>query len=272
LKCFSLKTHWYTDCYNNRIVPLLRRMLNLEELTLFLSVIRNESTYIDGTQLYNDFLMYMPQLRKFNFSIHTNIRNNVIDIHLPSNNDILNSFIERGYQQVDSFADDELTDNMGYSHVYSLPYYFDNFLFMTSGFQGGMFNKVRWLVMYDIRPFDNELFKIISQDFPFLDSLSIINRVAQKNKQHSSTLITFPHLLELRLTMSHTDYAVQFLFDKNTSLPCLTYLNIEYRTLATVTEGFTNDAARRTCGQIKSLVIREIFVRPEKFFSYFTSL
>ncbi|CAF4165313.1 unnamed protein product, partial [Rotaria sordida] len=30
---------------------------------------------------------------------------------------------------------------------------------MTSGFQGGMFNKVRWLVMLDIRPFENELFQ-----------------------------------------------------------------------------------------------------------------
>jgi hypothetical protein len=34
-----------------------------------------------------------------------------------------------------------------------------------------------------------------------------------------------------------------------------------------ITEGFTNDGARRTCAQIKSLVILEPFVRPENFFS-----
>jgi hypothetical protein len=76
----QLMVLWYTSCYDNRIVPLLRRISNLEELTLFLSVIRNESTYIDGTQLCNDFLIHMSQLRKFNFSIHTDIFNN--DIHM----------------------------------------------------------------------------------------------------------------------------------------------------------------------------------------------
>ncbi|CAF4857114.1 unnamed protein product, partial [Rotaria sp. Silwood1] len=65
LKCLTLTSYWYTYFYNNRIVPLLHRMLNLEELTLFLSIIRNESTYIDGTQLYNDFLINIPRLNKF---------------------------------------------------------------------------------------------------------------------------------------------------------------------------------------------------------------
>ncbi|CAF2083348.1 unnamed protein product [Rotaria magnacalcarata] len=213
-KCFSLRSHWYTCCYDNLIVPLLRRMLILEELTIFLSVIRNESTSIDSTQLYNDFLMHMPQLSKFNFSIHANIFNNDIDIDFPSNNDILNSFIKREYQKVNLYADDQLTRNWGCCHVYSLPYHFNEFLFMTGRFQGGMFNKVRLLVMQDIRPFESELFKIISQDFPFLESLSIIKRVPQRNKQHSSTFITFPHLLTLNLTVAHTDYVVQFLFKK----------------------------------------------------------
>ncbi|CAF2521459.1 unnamed protein product [Rotaria sp. Silwood2] len=271
LKCFSLRSHWYTCFYDNRIVPLLPRMLNLEELTLFLSVITNESTYIDGTQLYNDFLIYMPQLSKFYFSMHTNIFNNDIDIDHPSNNDILKSFIKRGYQQVNSYADDQLTyKNWSCCHVYSLPYHFNDFLFMTSRFQGGMFNKVRCLVMDYARPFENELFKIISQDFPFLESLPVVNRASQKNKEHSSTFITFSHLLRLDLAVVHTDYAVKFLFGKNTSLPRLMHLDIKFETLVTVTEGFTNDAARRTYTQIESLVIWEPFVCPENFFSYFS--
>ncbi|CAF2114504.1 unnamed protein product [Rotaria magnacalcarata] len=272
LKYFSLSSSCYTYCYNNRIVPLLRRMSNIEELTLFLSILRNESTYIVGTQLYNDFLVYMPRLNKFTFSIHTQINNNDIDIDLPSANDILNSFTKIGYRQVDLYANDKLTNSTGYCHVYSLPYHFDNFMFMTNRFPGGIFNTVRLLVMLDVHPFENDLFKIISQNFPLLQRLSIDNREPQKTKQHSSTIITFPHLYKLDVRKAHIDYAVEFLFDKNISLPRLTYLFIEYDTLATITEGFTNDAARRTCAQIKTLLITEPIVRPENFLPYFSSL
>jgi hypothetical protein len=246
-------------------------MANLEELRLLLSVRRNKPIYIDGTQLYDDFLIYMPQLNNFHFSIHTTIFKNEIHINLPSNNDILTSFIKKGYKQVNSYADEEFTSNWSCCHVYSLPYDFNEFFFMTSRFQGGTFNKVRWLVIYDKRPFEHELFQIISQDFPVLKILLIINQVSQKNKQHSSTFITFPNLNDLDLSMAHRDYAIQF-FNKNTSLPCLRKLNIKYEILMTITEGFTNNAARRNCAQIKSLVIRESFVRPENFFSYFPSL
>jgi hypothetical protein len=77
---------------------------------------------------------------------------------------------------------------------------------MTNRFQGGMFNKVRWLVMDDTRPFENELFKIISQDFPFLKSLAVVNRASQKNKEHSSAFITFPHLRRLDLVCNRRFY------------------------------------------------------------------
>ena len=76
-------------------------MSNIEELILFILVQRNGWTYIVGTQLYNDFLVYMPQLKKFTFSIHTQIINNDTDIDLSSNKNILNSFIKIGYRQVD---------------------------------------------------------------------------------------------------------------------------------------------------------------------------
>ena len=247
-------------------------MSNIEELTLFLSVQRNESTYIVGTQLYNDFLVDMSRLKKFTFSIHTQIINKYIDIDLPSNKDILNSFVNIGYRHMDLYADDKLTNSTGYCNVYSLPYHFENFMFMTSRFQGGMFNTVRFLAMKDVRPFENDLFKIISQGFPSLQNLLIINQNSQKNKEHLSTFITFPHLYQLDLLMAHIDYAELFFFDKNISLPRLTDLDIEYDTLATITEGFTNDVARRTCAQIKTLRITEPIVRPEHFLSYFSSL
>lgn len=72
------------------------------------------------------------------------------------------------------------------------------------------YNKVRWLVMVDIHPFENEFFKMISQNFLFLKSLTIVNRESQKNKQDSSTCITFPSRFRLVLSVARTDYVAQF--------------------------------------------------------------
>jgi hypothetical protein len=137
----------------------------------------------------------MPRLKKIIFSIHSYIINYDIRIDLPSNNDIRNSFIERGYQQVDSFIDDKFTNNRANCHVYSLPYQSKNFLLMTGSFQGGQFDKVKSLLMCDGHPFEHELFKTISRDFPFLQILIITNVESQRTKQpSSSTFITFNHL------------------------------------------------------------------------------
>jgi hypothetical protein len=48
------------------------------------------------------------------------------------------------------------------SHVYSLPYQFEYFLHLNNSFQGGMFDKVQYLLMTDGRPFEHNLFKLIS--------------------------------------------------------------------------------------------------------------
>jgi hypothetical protein len=93
---------------------------------------------------------------------------------------------------------------------------------MRNSFQGGRFDK-----------------------FPFLQKLIIWNPELLKNEQHhSSTLITFNHLFELNVMYAHSDYVIQFVCERNTRLPCLTNLQIDYKTLATVTKNFTNDATR----------------------------
>jgi hypothetical protein len=248
-------------------------MLNLEELTLQIPVKRTESTYIDGNQLYDEVLNYIPRLNKFTFNIHTHIINRRIRIDLPSNDNIRSSFIKRGFQSIDTCADDRLMNNRGNCHIYSLPYLFRDFLFMSSCFQGGKFDKVRILSMIDRRPFERKLFQIVSQDFPFLQKLTVVNYEPPSSEQHhSSTLITFNHLFKLNLIHVHKDYVTQFLDDRNTRVPCLTDLLIEYETLATVTNYFTNDATRLNCAQIKSLIIYDLFVRPQNFDSYFPSL
>ncbi|CAF3822536.1 unnamed protein product [Rotaria sp. Silwood1] len=58
LKYFSLSSPKFTADYDNLIVPLLCQMINLEELKLYLLVERFDSTYFDGIQLYDQFLVY----------------------------------------------------------------------------------------------------------------------------------------------------------------------------------------------------------------------
>ena len=269
MKYFSLTSFNHTYDYDNLIVPLLRRMINLEELKLYLSVIRFDSTYIDGIQLYDQILIYMPQLNKFTFNIKTNVINKNVKIDLPSNEDIQRSFIGRGYQQVGSYVHTNINDMLnGKCHIYSLPYEFEYFFDLDNSFQGGMFHKVRQLTMNDIIPFEHKLFQLISQDFPFLEYLYISNNHPQKDKQHSSTLITFPYLTLLDLKYAHVDYAELFLLKKNTHLPRLLNLCIEYESLTMITNNFTNDATHFNFGKLKSLDVCQSFVRPENFHLY----
>ncbi|CAF2520460.1 unnamed protein product [Rotaria sp. Silwood2] len=272
LKYFSLTSTCLTDLYDDKIIPLLHRMLNLEELTLFLNVMRWNSTYIDGTHLYNDIFVHMPRLNKFNFSIYTMLMNDDIRIDLPSNEDIQRIFIENGNRHVGSFVDTLPQNGGGYCHIFSLPYQFNIFLNLNNSFQGGIFNKVRSLTMSDTDPFEHEFFEKVYQAFPFLRDLSLQNSKPQKNKQHSSTFITFAHLNELDIRDAHVDYAEQFLFDKNTRLPNLLSLNIEYKTLVIITNNFTNDSARLNCSRIKHLFKNELFARPKNFHEYFRLL
>ncbi|CAF3429032.1 unnamed protein product [Rotaria socialis] len=272
LKQFPLTSHRLTSFYDNQVVPLLCRMVNIEDLTLFLNVIRDDSTYIDGTHLYNDVLAFMPQLHKFTFSINTNVLNIDTNIVFLSNDDIQRSFIEKGNRHVGSYVHNRLARMGGQCHIFSLPYQFETYFLMCTDFQGGVFDTVRSMTMIDSYPFEHELFKRVSQHFPFLRSLTLVNSFTQKNKQHSSTFIIFPHLEELDITLACVDYAEQFLFEKNTRLPRFLELYIGYETLAMVTNNFTNDLARRNCSQIRRLVIEELYVRPKDFHLYFPLL
>ncbi|CAF4244667.1 unnamed protein product, partial [Rotaria sordida] len=121
LKCLSFTVNHITFEYDELLVPLFCRMINLEELKLYLLVGRFNSTYIDGIQLYNQFLIYMTQLKKFTFNIETDVYYTNVKIELPSNEDIQRSFIGRGYQKVASYVNTDLCSRHGECHIYSLP-------------------------------------------------------------------------------------------------------------------------------------------------------
>ncbi|CAM4895107.1 unnamed protein product [Rotaria socialis] len=247
LKHFSLMSYRHTLLYDSLIVPLLRRMVNLENLILYLSIIRNNKNYIDGNELYNDILIYMPQLNKFTFNIRTNVDKKNDGIVFSSNEDIQHSFRRKEYGLVGSYVETFTTSVEYKCYSNSMPYHF----------KSGMFDNVQSLIMTDIYPFENNFFDVISQSFPLLKELYIFNEKPQKNKQQSMTLIAFSHLIDLDLSSAHADYAERFLVDKHCYLPCLLNINIRYEPLALVTNNFTGDATRLTCSKLTSVCLEE---------------
>jgi predicted transcriptional regulator len=125
--------------------------------------------------------------------------------------------------------------------------------------------------MIDARPFEHNLFKVVSQCFPLLERLRVVNYKPQKHKEHSSILIIFPHLIILNLATANVDYAKQLLYDKNTHLPALLDLCIKYKTLSMITNNFTNDAICRNCAKVKKLHTDQVS-RPKNFHKYFPLL
>ena len=246
-------------------------MINLEELTLFFAALKRYSTYIDGIQLHDQILIYMPRLNKFTFSIYTGVVNRKRKIDLQLNENIQHSFIGKEYGQVGSYTHTRQENNVGMSHVYSLPYQFEYFVNLNNSFQGDIFDTVRFLTMIDGLPFEHNLFKLIAQCFPLLRALAVVNYQPQKNKQHSPVLITFSHLIFLDLVETHVDYAEQLLCDKNTHLPLLLDLYIDYKSLAIITNNFTNNAIHINCAKIKK-INTDPFLRPKNFHKYFPSL
>ena len=248
-------------------------MINIKELVLYLLVRRFDSTYVDGIQLYDQILIYLPELNKFTFSIQTYVVNNNIRNDLPSNEDIQRSFVGRRYGQVGSYARIRSTEDVARCHIYSIPYDFEYFLELKNFFPGGIFHKVRFLLMSDRHPFQHKLFQVISQDFPFLENLCICNDRPQEDKQqYLSTLVTFPYLTILQFHGAHVDYVEQLLLKKNAYLPCLLDLHVEYKLLAIITNYFTIDATYFNFAKLKCLHTAEPFVRPKNFCEYFPLL
>ncbi|CAF1111668.1 unnamed protein product [Adineta ricciae] len=232
----------------------------------------NESTYIDGNDLYDNICNYMPRLNQFTFSITTFIDDLNRNIYLPSNNEVQASFIGRYKQKVGSYVNTCPSKMQSECRVYSLPYQFKEYIDLSNAYSSNRFDKVQHLIMCDKKPFGYELFKLVARDFPFLRELSVCNTKAQEKKKQSYTLITFHYLTALRLSAAHVDYVEQFLLTEKTCLPRLSTLTVEYESLANVTKNFTNDASRQNCAQLKRLLIEEPFVCPKHFHEYFPLL
>jgi hypothetical protein len=276
LKYFSFTLCNGTNAYDSLLIPLLRRMIYLEQLTLYLSANRRP-TFIDGIHLNNEILDYMPQLRTFNFSIIT-----LTSVNTYVNNqlyeDIRCSFLNGKFHQVD-FYFEQYPNGTARSHIYSLPYKMNAMRSISNTFPGGLFTNVRIVELTDLYcPFDYKMYDRVARSFPFLTNLTVFNHKSRaykltdqvKKNNQMSLVIVFPHLTHLDIGTCNIEIAEQLLVDTKTLLPRLIDLTIPYSALEDVTENFTREATRRNCATIKRLSAYGIpLVYCKDFYLYF---
>jgi hypothetical protein len=266
-----------TTEYDNRLVPLLRRMSCLEKLTLYLRI-RNHDTFIDGTHLYNDILIYMPRLYSFTFYIST-INNLDGFVRYVSDEEVQRTFTNIGYQQVACIVNYFRTFK-AICHTFSLPFTFDRIEKIANKFPSIIFNKVTYLKVYDVVPFKHEFFHRIVRAFPSLKNFCIMNYMPQPQVANNIqcddhelySVIEYSHLTSLDIKCVNTDYIEQFLLETKAYVPCLTELKINYDQLQTVTENFTRETTRRNCTKVKRLIVEDTIVFPNEVGVYFPSL
>jgi len=276
MKYFSLTCCCPTQEYDTRILPLLRRMIKLEELTLDI-MNKERTTFIDGTQINEKILVHMACLRKFTFHITTEVNLHHLT-HYPSNEDIERTFINIGYQRV-CCIQNYIIDSV-ICHVFSLPFAFDNLEYIGNTFSPIDFSHVRELTVHDKNAFKHEFFIRIARFFPLLKKLSVINFRSQSqiransvsNNNELYSIVEYSHLISLCLRPTHINYVEQFLNETKTHLPHLTKLMIDYDDLKIVTENFTRDETRRNCAKVTQLNIDKTIVHSKAVYEYFPLL
>ncbi|CAF2868151.1 unnamed protein product [Rotaria sp. Silwood2] len=254
LKCFSLTCYAGTRGYDNLVVPLLRRMSYLEELTLYIRILYG-SIFISGIYLDNEILSHMLRLRTFTFYFAS--ENDIIDSAIRiSDSDIGRTFTNVKLGQVASIVDYFELDYM-ICHIFSLPVKFHRLEPVTNNIPNIVFNSVTHLKLHDKKPFKHEFFIRLARAFPFLQSLSIYNfeppnwRPHENHRYHTDwcSIVDYPRLIALDMNDASTYYVERFLNETKTHLPCLTELKIWYDRLEKVTRNFTKDAMRCNCAK-----------------------
>jgi hypothetical protein len=248
-------------------------MLNLEELDLNLKV---DGKIIDDDTLKKDIITYMPRLYKFTINIystiyHRNQTNFPLNEHIQktskyfSNNQLItciDHFLEKGYSQC---------------YIYSYPYIWTAYYYITNHFGGGLFTNVTVVSLSDERPFEREFFLRIAQSFPFMKELRIDNRKAQNNKQFIRSnnddqilsIIEYPNLTRLDLFNTHDDYVELFLFDTKMSFPDNLDLRVDCESLERVTYSFTRCIIPSNCEKLFALYFDPVNQIGERIKNYF---
>lgn len=160
LKCLRLSCDAFAGSYSQLVVPLLRRMSNLEEVNLNLEI-SGQTSFIDGNDLRN-LVDHMAQLKRLTFNIQSRIDWNK-QVGLPSNASILKTFENWKFNQVVSWMDSFPAAMEAQFHIRSSPYRWKQYYNITNQFPDGLFQSVREISLFDERPFEHEFFVRIAQ-------------------------------------------------------------------------------------------------------------
>ncbi|UJR11014.1 hypothetical protein I4U23_015198 [Adineta vaga] len=275
LRSFSLYCDISTDLYDELIVPLLNRMLNLEKLDLCL-IVWVRKTLIDGNVLKTSVINYMPRLKRFTFNISSS---GYSDDHsnLPSNVDIQKTFKDFKDNQIISCVDYYSRTKTSRCRIYSYPYKLKYYNEITNNFTGGLFERVVEVSLVDDHPFEHKFFLQIAQSFPLLRELTVINQERQTDKQFRKSknetkdclIIEYPNLIHLDLSGAHIDYHEQFLVDTKTCLPNNLHLSMNYRSAKKVTRNFRRNTTRSNCAKPSYVFLFRESIFPEHLKDYF---
>ncbi|CAM4809784.1 unnamed protein product [Rotaria magnacalcarata] len=156
LQSFSLISISNIEVYDTHVLPILRRMISLEQLMLYLTVFKR-STFIDGAHFENEILIHMPRLQRFIFDVfaHTNV---ISEVNLRLNDDIQSTFLNGRYGRVVTYIEYYFEQNAR-SHVYSLPYTIDEALQTSNNFSRRLHPNVHRLLLSDVvLPFEHHFF------------------------------------------------------------------------------------------------------------------
>jgi hypothetical protein len=270
LKSFSLICYVLIENYDNEIVSLLHRMLNLEKLTLYLRI-DYQYRFIDPIDLLNQFSTHLSQLNSFKFYLSVINNQNHFIKYLSNNNRNMK------YQQTSDivcFYNNEVT-----YHLFTLPFEFIKIFNIGNRFPNIRFNNVIELWVLDVVPFEHEFFLRISRAFPLLKNFVVtdfksvlINDIHLSDNIQSYEIVKYPHLTALDLTRAGVSCVDQFLNENKTHLPRLNQLRIFYETLRITTENFTKEATRRNCANITRLITYRQFAGSQDYYSYFPLL
>ena len=267
MKCFSLHCGTETDLYDEEILSLLHRMLNLEKLDLYL-VVSCKNGFLDGNHLKENLLNHLTKLNQLTFNIRSTIR---LDnqTNTLSNEDIQSTFKDFANNRILSSVDYFSQMKQGQCHIYSYPYRWKEYHQITNHFPGIISKYVREISLLDEQSFEHDFFLQISKSFPLLRKLTLINEKAQKNKNHHLSITEYPHLSYLSLMDAHDDYIEEFFLQTNTCLPDNLHVTVDYQGFKRVTQDFTSNATRNNCQKLRSLGLIESDQVPEYVKEYF---
>ena len=149
--------------YGTHLVPLLRLMNKLEQLSLNVSVGTGERL-IDGNDIHQDILIYMPRLQTLIFHIHSVCDAKILGENFSSK-DIERTFVNIGYEQVVCMTHYYTSIHI-MCHVFSLPYAFDFLHMFGKNFGKMIFTNVTRLALLEYAPLEYEFFFQLAQSFP----------------------------------------------------------------------------------------------------------